>query len=74
MKGVIFINQSIILYTTGCPQCAVLKKKLDMKGVLYEQNTDTDDMLALGIDEVPVLKVDDKLLSFAEAVKWVSTQ
>lgn len=68
------INKTIILYTTGCPRCTVLKKKLDEKGVEYEQNTNTEDMLAVGIDEVPVLKVNDKLLNFAEAVKWVSSQ
>lgn len=68
------INKTIILYTTGCPRCTVLKKKLEEKGIEYEQNINTEDMLAVGIDEVPVLKVNDKLLNFAEAVKWVSAQ
>ena len=68
------INERIILYTTGCPRCTVLKKKLDEKGVSYEQNTDTEVMLALHIDEVPVLGVGARLLGFAEAVKWVAAQ
>lgn len=70
----IFINRNIILFSTGCPRCDVLKKKLDQKGVGYEENTNTEEMLCLGISEVPVLRVGDDFLTFAEAVKWVSEQ
>lgn len=63
-----------VLYSTGCPKCTVLKKKLDMKGIKYEENNDTKAMESLGMTQVPALLVDGKLMDFSEAVKWVGTQ
>lgn len=63
---------SIVLYSTGCPKCSILKKKLKEKKIPYDTVTDIKEMLALGINEVPVLSVNGKLLPFAEAVKWVN--
>jgi len=71
---VIFINQKILLFSIGCPNCNILKKKLDDKGISYELNTSEEEMLSLGIDKLPVLKVGEKLLGFSEAVKWVGAQ
>ena len=31
-------------------------------------------MIAQGYDEVPLLKIDDKILRFSEAVDWVNLQ
>lgn len=64
----------ITLYSTGCPRCEVLKKKLSEKSVAYTEVTSVDDMLALGIKEVPVLSVDGGLMSFKEATRWINNQ
>lgn len=64
----------IILYSTGCPRCEVLKKKLAEKSVSYTEATSVEDMLALGIKEVPVLSVNETLMNFKEAVDWVNNQ
>lgn len=64
----------ITLYSTGCPRCEVLKKKLSEKSVDYTEVTSVDDMLALGIKEVPMLSVDGGLMSFKEAIDWVNNQ
>ena len=64
----------IVLYTTECPQCSVLTKKLEAKGIKFTKNTDVDKMRSLGIDAVPVLSVDTKLLDFTDAVAWVNAQ
>lgn len=61
-----------MLYSTGCPRCNVLKKKLADRGVDYTENNSVDEMVSMGIMEVPVLSVDGKLLDFSEAVKWVN--
>lgn len=63
---------SITLYTTGCPRCNVLEKKLDAKGVDYKKNLDIDEMIAMGFSEAPLLKVDDRVMNFGEANKWVN--
>lgn len=68
------MNDIYILYSTGCPKCDVLKKKLAEKGVQYTENNSVDEMLKLGIEAVPVLKVNDRLLDFKEAVDWVNKQ
>lgn len=62
----------IILYSTDCPKCKVLKQKLEEKGIAYTENTSVDEMLALGIVQVPVLSVKGALLSFHEANQWVN--
>ena len=63
-----------ILYSTGCPRCKVLEKKLESKGVAYEKNNSVEEMLSLGITEVPVLNVYGQLLSFSEANEWINNQ
>lgn len=64
----------IILYTTGCPACAVLKKKLDSKKIIYTENNSEPEMEALGITQVPVLSVNGNLLGLSDACKWVAEQ
>lgn len=66
--------QSIILYSTGCPRCDVLKDKLDTKAISYSVNNSVDEMTELGISEVPVLSINGQLLKFKEAVDWVNKQ
>ena len=62
----------IVLYSTGCPKCKVLKQKLDAKGVVYEMNTSVTDMAALGMKSAPALQVDGELMLFVDAVQWVN--
>lgn len=62
----------IIFYSTGCPKCNVLKKKLTEKNIEYMESNDIEIMASLGIDQVPVLSVDGELLQFAEANKWIN--
>ena len=63
---------NITLYSTGCPKCNVLKKKLNNAGINYVEVTDINIMEELGIDAVPVLKVNDKMLSYIDAVKYIN--
>ena len=66
---------SIVLYTTHCPQCKVLKAKLDQKGIQYEQNDDIDEMLSLGYHTAPLLKLEDgQILNFTAARNWIKEQ
>ena len=62
----------VILYSTGCPRCLVLKRKLNEKGILYSENNSVDEMLARGISESPMLDVDGNLMNFTQAVKFVN--
>ena len=63
----------ITIYTTPtCPRCKVLKTKLAQKGIAYEECMDEEKMQSMGILSVPVMSVDDRLLDFSEAVKYVN--
>lgn len=64
---------SIILYSIKtCPRCRVLDAKLHLADIEFEVCEDIDKMQSLGITSAPVLGVDDKLLTFKEAVDWIN--
>lgn len=63
--------QKIIFYTTGCPRCQVLKKKMDSLGIEYQLNNDIEEMMLWGVQTVPVLRIEKQLLDFSQAVKWL---
>lgn len=61
---------AVILYTTHCPKCNVLEKKLNKTGMTYTILDDVQEMLKLGFKTAPILKVDDQVFSFKEACLW----
>lgn len=61
----------VILYSTNCPKCKVLEKKLESSGINYSIVTDVDVMAQKGFQSAPMLEVDDKIYEFSEAVKWL---
>lgn len=62
---------NIILYSTDCPKCKVLKTKMNEKGIKYKENKSIDEMLKLGIKSAPVLSVDGKMMDFKSALTYV---
>lgn len=67
-------DDKIILYSTGCPKCSILKKKLCAKNITYAEENSVETMLSMGITQVPVLGVNGTLMEFSDAVKWVNAQ
>ena len=65
---------NVVLYSTGCPRCEVLKSKLASKNIEYKEVTDEEYMLSIGLDEMPVLEVDGNRMNFGEANKWINEQ
>ena len=68
------IIAEVILYSTGCPKCTVLKRKLDSAGVGYVERSDVDEMLTMGFTQAPILMVDGVAMGFSEAVQWVNNR
>ena len=63
----------ITIYTTQtCPKCKILKKKLQEKGIEYQEFNDEDEMQRMGILSVPVMDVDGEQLDFPAAIKYVN--
>lgn len=65
------MSKTIILYSTGCPQCRILKERLDAKGISYQICSDVETMKTKGISSVPVLEVDGELLRMRDAFEWM---
>lgn len=68
------MKDSVVFYSTGCPKCNVLKRKLDGAGIEYTTVSDTDEMQKLGLKSAPALGVDGELLDFGKAISWVKEQ
>lgn len=64
----------IKFYTTHCPKCEILKKKLDSKEIKYEEIDNQELMMQKGFMFAPMLEVDDELMNYANGVKWVNEQ
>ena len=64
----------VTLFTTHCPKCEVLESKLKAKRIQYLVVDNTDDLIALGFTQSPMLKVSDQTLGFTDAIKWVNSQ
>lgn len=63
-----------VLYSTGCPQCNVLKEKLKAANIDYIEVTDKDTIIAKGITKVPVLEVDGIQMSLSAANEWIKSR
>lgn len=64
----------VILYSTHCPRCKVLTMKLQQKGIEFEEINDVNQMKAKGFQEAPKLEVNETIMGFQEAVKWIGEQ
>ena len=63
---------NVILYSTGCPKCNILKKKLADAKIDYTVVEDIDVMLSKGLKDVPWLEVDGVLMNFIDSSKWIN--
>lgn len=61
----------ITVYSTGCPKCLQLEKKLSSCNIDFIINSDVDTMKRLGIQTVPYMEVNGHLLNFNESWKWI---
>lgn len=62
------------LFSTRCPKCQILEKKLEQKGIEYVEVNDIQQMLDMGLSTVPCLEVDGQMMDFNQANKWINEQ
>ena len=78
VKEIMLINGGrylqVILYSTHCPKCNILTKKLDQKNISYEEINDIKVMQDKGFLTAPILEVDGVCMGFKEASDWVNSQ
>ena len=61
-----------LFYSTNCPKCKVLAKKMEQKGIKYKEINDVNVMLTKGIKAAPALEIDGEILDFSKSIKWVN--
>ena len=62
--------KTLTLYSTGCPQCKVLKAKLEAANVDFVEVTDLSVLAAKQIMYVPTIEDEEgRLIGFSEAIK-----
>ena len=68
----------ITLWSTNCPKCNVIKKKLEQKGIKFDLVEDTDKVLEFGklnkVMSAPILVIDDQIMDFKAANDWINRQ
>lgn len=62
------------LFTTHCPKCNVLEKKLRAKNVPFETIEDISEIVERGFTEAPILLVENNYMDFVSANAWVNGQ
>lgn len=65
---------NVVLYSTNCPKCLILEKKLTQKGISFEINNNVEAIRELGYLAAPLLKVDDEVMDFSKANTWINAQ
>ncbi len=63
--------ENIVLYSNECPKCKVLKIKLDQKDINYKETRNFEELSEKGFKSLPILKINEEFMDFAEAYKWV---
>lgn len=64
----------VILYTTGCPNCEVLEKKLKKLNIEYETVTDTEIMIKKGFKSAPMLEVNGVVMDYKTALQCIKME
>ena len=67
---------NIILYKSAtCPQCKVVKMKLEKKGIPFTEEIDIGVMESRGVRGIPTLEIDGELITNLRDINnWVNAQ
>ena len=61
----------MVLYSSGCPKCNILKKKLEQKKFDFELIEDENKMIDMGFSSAPMLEDDGNFYNFEEAINYI---
>lgn len=65
---------NVILYSTHCPNCIVLEKKLKQKNIEFVEVNDVEIMKEKGFMSAPTLEVDGVTMNYQTAIQWINNQ
>lgn len=61
----------MVLYSTGCPKCGILEKRLKKDGFIFQVSNDVDYLIEKGFENAPVLEVNGKLHKYEDAMEML---
>ena len=64
----------VILYSTGCPQCNILKEMLQKKNIIFQIEDNVEKMKELGFSSLPMLSIDNKNLNIKEDFNFLKNE
>lgn len=64
---------TVVLYSTHCPKCNVLEKKLKQKNISYKEVNDIEIMKEKRYFSVPVLEVDGTSMDYKTAFRYIDS-
>lgn len=67
-------ENEVVLYSTGCVRCRDMEEMLTQKGLRFVKVTSVDEMIKLGLNYVPALRVNGEILEQEEAFRWIKNQ
>lgn len=63
------------MYTTHCPKCNVMERKLKEANIEFEEIDDNAKVLevatSLGFTMAPLLEVDGMVMDFKDGIEWI---
>ena len=64
---------TIKVYSSNCPKCNILEKKLQANNIEFEKITDfdTNELIERGFYSLPIANIDEKWYTFQEAIQWL---
>ena len=67
---------NITLYKSAtCPQCKVVKMKLEKKGIPFTEEMDISVMESRGVQGIPTLEIDGELITNLRDINnWINAQ
>lgn len=66
------MDYKFVLYTTHCPKCTVLQKKLQGKGINFDIVEDLQIIKSKGFKSMPMLQINEQKLDFYNANKFIN--
>lgn len=63
---------NVTLYSTGCPKCVILEKKMNQKNIKYDTVSDVDLMQEKGFMTLPMVEIDGDIYDFKAAIDFIN--
>lgn len=65
------MSQITIFTSPTCGRCKVLKKKMEILQIPFEETSKVEEIENLGFLSLPIMKVEDKYFDFSQSMQFI---